>query len=292
MKILGTGLNGLVGSRIVEILSQKEYEFENLSCSTGVDIANKEHVTNAITDSSADIVLHLAAKADVDGCEKDKEFGHDGEAWKINVEGTRYIADACSVSGKKLIYISTDFVFDGEKEDGYTEADTPRPINWYGQTKYEGEKIVSSLTSPWMILRISYPYRASFSKNDFVRAVKLRLEKGEGVTMVTDHIFTPTYIDDIANAIHRLLMQEAAGLYHVVGNSSLSPFDAAKMIAEKFDYNQELIGQTTRGEFFKDRATRPFRLAVKSDKISRLGVQMRSLDEGLTEVAMQLQNFK
>lgn len=291
MKILGTGLTGLVGSRIVEILSQKEYEFENISRSTGVDISNKDQVAQVIEKSSADVIVHLAAKADVDGCEKDKEFGQDGEAWKINVDGTRHIADACSIYHKKLIYISTDFVFDGEKDQsvgGYSEDDAPNPLNWYGQTKYEGEKIVSSLTTDWLILRIAYPYRVEFTKNDFVRAVKGRLEKGESVTMVTDHIFTPTFIDDIANAIHRLLMQEANGLFHVVGSSSLSPYDAAVEIAEKYNYKTELIGQTTRSEFFNDRANRPFRLAIKNDKINILGIPMRTFEEGLEELHSQL----
>src|SRR3989344_9155773 len=165
MKILGTGLTGLVGSRIVELLSDS-YEFENISRNTGVDITDKEKIIEKIKSSDAAIVLHLAAKTDVDGCEKDKALGEIGDAWKINVEGTRNVADACRESRKKLIYVSTDFVFDGTRE-AYAEDDTPNPINWYGKTKYEGEKIVQNLLTPWLIVRIAYPYRASFAKLDF-----------------------------------------------------------------------------------------------------------------------------
>ncbi|CAN5130148.1 dTDP-4-dehydrorhamnose reductase [soil metagenome] len=290
MKILGTGLTGLVGSRIVELLKDK-YEFENISRSTGVDITNKEQVHKAISETDAEIVFHLAAKADVDGCEKDKELGEQGEAWKINVEGTRNVVLACEALKKKLVYISTDFVFDGEKEL-YTEDDTPRPVNFYAKTKYEGEKIVQTLTPSWLILRIAYPYRAQFEKNDFVRAVKGKLEKGEAVTMVTDHIFCPTFIDDIANALDRLLMQEATGIFHVVGGQALSPLDVATKIAKEFDYETTLISATTRAEFFKDRAIRPFRLALNNDKISKLGIQMRSFEEGLTELKIQIDILK
>lgn len=293
MKILGTGLHGLVGSRVVELLKNK-YEFESVSRSTGVDITNKTEITKAITDSDAEIVLHLAAKTDVDGCEKEKGLSEDSEAWKINVEGTRNVVDACLKANKKLLYVSTDFVFDGKigESDFYTEEDMPNPVNWYSQTKYEGEKIVQELASSWMILRLAYPYRAAFSKNDFVRALLKRLQTNQEVTMITDHIFTPTFIDDFANALDRLCMQQAEGIFHTVGNSSLSPYAAAVKIAEIFGFATEKIKQTTRAEFFQGGAQRPFRLAIKSDKIGQLGIQMRTFEEGLTEVAQQLQNFK
>src|SRR5438132_277690 len=115
MKILGTGLQGLIGSRIVELLSSS-YTFENISRTTGVDISDNAQVTKAIEQSNAEIILHLAAKSDVDGCEKDKSLGIRGEAWQINVKGTENIAMACERLGKKLIFVSTDFVFNGQKD--------------------------------------------------------------------------------------------------------------------------------------------------------------------------------
>ena len=137
MKILGTGLDGLVGSRIIELLSGK-HEFENLSLSTGADITDRNAILQKIKNSDAQIMLHLAAKTDVDGCELDKPLGEKGDAWKINVFGTQNVVDGCSESNKKIIYISTDFVFDGTKE-AYSEEDAPNPVNWYGQTKFLGE---------------------------------------------------------------------------------------------------------------------------------------------------------
>src|SRR6185437_1834106 len=101
-----------------------------------------------------------AAKVDVDGCEQDKHLGEDGEAWQINVVGTENVVAAVKATGKRLIFISTDFVFDGENppHGGYTETDTPSPINWYGQTKYEAEQRVLNEDIASCVVRIAYPY--------------------------------------------------------------------------------------------------------------------------------------
>ncbi len=285
MKILGTGLDGLVGSRIVELLGDK-YEFENLSISTGVDITDRDVVLEKIKSSRAQIVLHLAAKTNVDGCELDKPLGEKGNAWRINVEGTRNVADACLVSKKKLIYISTDFVFDGTREI-YLEGDIPNPLNWYAKTKYEGEKIVQALKTPWIITRIASPYRAQFERLDFFRAILKRLQEGLGVAAVTDHKFTPTFIDDIAFAIDALIKNNSEGIFHVVGSQSLTPFDATVLIAKEFNLDMSKISQTTRTEFFNNRAPRSFQLALNNDKIEKLGLKMKTLEEGLREIKNQ-----
>lgn len=288
MKILGTGLTGLVGSRIVELLSDK-YEFENLSRSSGVDILDKEKIMEKIRTSDAQIVLHLAAKTDVDGCEKDKALEQDGEAWKINVEGTRNVADACSETNKKLIYVSTDFVFDGENlpPGGYSEEDIPNPINWYAQTKYEGEKIIQKLKTPWIIARTAYPYRSNFTKSDFFRTILDRLRNGQTVAAITDHIFTPTFIDDIAFAIDALIENDSRGIFHAVGGQSLTPHKAANLIADEFKLDKSKISETTRSGFFNNRAPRPFQLVLKNDRITKLGVRMRTLEEGLRDIKRQ-----
>lgn len=289
MKVLGTGLNGLVGSRITELLKDK-YEFENLSRSSGVDITNKESVLGKIKSSQASVVLHLAAKTNVDACELDKPLGKEGEAWRINVEGTRNIADACLQSNKKLIYISTDFVFDGANPPagGYSEEDIQNPINWYAQTKYEGEKIVKDLKTPWIIARISYPYRSKFERLDFARVILKRLQEGLPVSAVTDQIITPTFIDDIVLAIDTLIKNNSQGIFHCVGGQSLTPFNASFLIAKEFDLDTSKINKSTLASFFENRASRPFQLAVNNDKIEKLGIKMRTFEEGLHEIKLQL----
>ena len=287
MKILATGLSGLVGSRIQE-LSKDKYQFENLSLDTGVDITDSEKIFSLITSSHASLVLHLAAKTDVDSCQKDMSQGTNGQAWKINVEGTKNVINACSRSGKKLIYVSTDFVFDGKKEKPYSEEDSPNPVNWYGQTKYEGEKLVTSSSLSWVILRLAYPYRANFQKRDFVRALIDRLKDGEKVSLITDHIMTPTFIDDLSYALEKIVNKESLEIFHAIGSQFVSPFEAGVIIANIFGFDKNLLQKTTREEFFKNRAPRPFNLALENDKIQKLGIRMKTLREGILEIKKQL----
>ncbi|MEK7450531.1 MAG: SDR family oxidoreductase [Patescibacteria group bacterium] len=283
MKILGTGLSGLIGSRVVELLNgNHEFEFSD------TDITDKGAIDEKINSSSASVVLHLAAKTDVDGCEKDKILGVDGDTWRINVEGTRNITEACEKSNKKLIYISTDFVFDGEKESAYSEEDKPNPVNWYATTKYEGEKIVQNSNLNWIIARLAYPYRANFQRKDFVRNLIHFFKNKEPLNMVTDHIMTPTFIDDIAFALDKLLKNNSKGIFHIVGSSFVSPYEAAVKIAEVFNFDKTLIKTITRKEFFKHRAPRPFRVAIKNAKIQKQGIKMKTFEEGLREIKNQI----
>lgn len=285
-EIFGIGITGLVGSRIVELLPQ--FQFENLSLETGVNITDPSTLDVIRHDTTHSVVLHLAAKADVDGCERDKPLGVDGDAYKINVLGTQNVVDACKATDKKIIYISTDFVFDGQgtPDGGYREEDSPHPVNWYAETKYKGEEIVKNSHLPYVIMRIAYPYRKEpFAlKKDFFHAIKDRLHDGQPVAGVTDHIMTPTYLDDIALALGKIIETNASGIFHVVGSESLTPYDAAIKIAETFGYDKSLISKTTREEYFKGKAERPFNLALNNDKIEKLGVRMRGFGESLHEV--------
>lgn len=284
--IIGTGISGLVGTRIQELLGEY-YEFEDLSFSTQVDITQYEQVKERIEKSSASVILHMAAKTDVDSCEDDKILGEEGAAWRVNVEGTQNIVDCAKLTGKKIIYISTDFVFDGTKE-WYSEEDVPNPINWYGYTKQMGEKVILESGVESVIIRIAYPYRAKFSqKADFVRKIIERLSKKEKVIALTDHIFTPTFIDDIAVAIDEIIRQNVVGIYHVVGDESLTPVEAVEKIMHELQLDGQII-KTSRSSFFNGRAFRPCRLALKNDKIAQLGVKMLGFSEGLLEMRRQM----
>jgi len=290
-QVIGIGLNGLVGSRITQFL-ENEIDFISLGKSNGVDITKPETLASINDYPNADIVLLLAAKTDVDDCEKDKDQGELGDSWKINVEGTSNVVKAAGEAGKKLIYISTDFVFDGEKKEGdsYVEEDAINPVNWYGFTKYEGEKKVEESGVDFLIVRPAYPFRAEFeAKKDFFRFIKDRLEKAVETRMVTDHIFCPTFIDDFALALKELIKNDASGIFHAVGGESLTPHEASLIIADVFELDKNLISKITREEFFKDRAKRPFNLSLSNDKIEKLGVKMRGFEESLQVIKSQLQ---
>jgi dTDP-4-dehydrorhamnose reductase len=302
MQIIGTGLTGLIGTRLTELLS-RAYDFEFINLENGTNILDKSKVQKIISSSKAEVVIHMAAKTNVDGCEKDKkrdqqilEFQSRYEmenawvseqtAYAINVFGTQNIIEACKKTHKKIVYISTDFVFDGTKKH-YSEEDIPNPINWYAKTKYKAEKLVLDSGLDYMIIRTAYPYRAYFEKNDFVRGLMDKLAKDETLQMVTDHIMVPTFIDDFVNALDVLIQRKESGIFHVVGSQSITPFNAALKIAIDFGYEQNLIQKTTRREYFAGKAPRPFCLNLKNDKISRLGVEMSSFDNGLKEIKNQ-----
>lgn len=290
-KILGTGLNGLVGSRIVELLS--EYEFENISRQTGVDITNYNQINNAIGSSEAKIVVHFAAYTDVKRAESEKDMKEKSEAWRVNVIGTENIAESCYKNKKKLIYISTDLVFDGENipKGGYREEDKENPLSWYAKTKYEGEKRVKNNLNEWIIIRIAYPYRSNFTKIDFVRLFIQKLTNKETLTVLTDRIITPTFIDDIAIAVNKLIEQNLKGIFHVVGSDSLSIYDCAKTIVEVFGLDNSLIKSTTRAEFLPGRAPEPFDSSLNNGKIRSLGVKMSGFKEGLRKIKRQISNL-
>lgn len=289
MHILGTGLTGLVGSRIVELLSG-DFTFTDLSRSKGVDITEADTVKAFITQKNPDLILHLAGATNVDACEEEKELGENSTAWKINVEGTKNVMQAAEAIGKKILYISTDFVFNGENppEEGYREEDTPHPVNWYGQTKYEGEIRIQKAKIPWCIVRIASPYRAEFEKRDFFRAILTRLQSGEEVKGVSDYQITPTYIDDISSAVHALITQEQNGIFHVVGSEFISPYDAARKIARVFSTDESRVKPVNGSDFFSGRAKRPFKSILNNAKIGKLGVEMRTLEQGLEEIKRQI----
>src|SRR5680860_222616 len=282
MKIIGTGLSGFVGSRITELLLDT-YQFEDISRKTGTDILDKEAVFKRIERSDASVVLHLVAYVDVDSAEEDKDKKEKSIAWEINVNGTRNVLEACEKFNKKIIYISTDMVFPGTKKfpEKYKEEDKRDPVGWYAKTKREAEKIIEKTFIPWMILRIAYPYRAEHEKKENVRVFKWLLEKGQKVEAVSDHYFTPTFVDDLAPALKTLINRDETGKFHIAGDEAVSPYTAAIKVAEIFNLNKNLITKTSSEEFFKGRVPRACNLSLNNDKITKLGVEMNSFTEAL-----------
>lgn len=284
MKILGTGLSGLVGSRVTQLLFP-DFTFENLSLETGVDITDKISVDAYFAKSAAPWVFHMAAFTDVQGAEKDRPLGEQSTAWKVNVMATQHIADTCKRLEKKLLYIDTDYAFDGKKKS-YSEEDTPHPLGWYAVTKSEGAKRV--LASGGLVIRISNPYRANpVGKKDFVHKMLERMQSGQSITGATDQLFVPTFIDDIAAALKALIKINASGIYHVVSAPPLSPFDAGVVLAQTFGFDKNLVKPTTFSEMFSNRAPIPQYAVLKNDKIRSLGVFIHSFAQGIAEVKKQ-----
>ena len=247
-----------------------------------MDITNTEQTNAIIKEIDFDIFLHLAAYTNVAAAETNKEL-----CFKINVEGTKNVFDAVTNKGKKFVYISTDFVFDG-KNPPYFEDSTPNPPGIYAQSKYEGEKIVNNKA---MIVRISYPYRAKFEiKKDFFRTFKSYLEQKKPLFMITDSLMTPTLIDDIAFGLKHLLNNYSPEIFHLGGGRALSPYEAAMLVAEKFNLDKSLIGKTTYEEYMKNKPGLPQYANIRSKKNNFW--KMKTFDEGLEEIKIQMSNDK
>lgn len=287
MKILGTGLSGMVGSYVVEKLSS-QYEFENLSLETGVDITNAETVDQYLSKTEASWILHFAAKTDVDGAEKEKELAEKSPTWIVNVGATKILVDACKKYKKKLLYISTDFVFPGGDKI-YTEEDVPEPIGWYAQTKYLGEKEVATLGDQGLIVRISFPYGVTGGpRPDFVGRLIQLMKEGKQITSPVDQLFVPTHIDTITDGIQVLLEQNAFGIYHVVGPAGISSYESSCMIADVFGFDSSKIQKTTASDFYHGRAPRAFHLVISNAKITGLGIKALDFKSGLLRLKEHL----
>lgn len=272
MKIAITGANGLVGSRIVELLSP-EFTFIPIEHSE-VDVTCKDKIAQKINEIDFDIFLHLAAYTNVDKAETEKEL-----AYNLNVNATRYIFDSIQKKGKKMIYFSTDFVFDGVRPP-YDENSTPTPIGYYGISKYEGEKIVKNNA---MIVRITYPYGKSKSKKkDFVQRLKDLLSTNQSISMSSNSLITPTFIDDIALSLKYLFNNYSPDIFHIIGGKSYSPYEVGKLISKNFGYKEEFVVPISFEKYSLNKATRPQFLETKS--IKNNFHKMQSFEEGLANL--------
>lgn len=285
MNIIGTGLSGLVGSRVVELLGP-ECTFENLSLETGVDITNKDVLLEKIASSTAPWIFHFAAVTDLDTSEKERQLGQKSLAWRVNVGGTQNIVEVAKASGKHVLFLSTDFVFDGNGGP-YSELSVPNPQSWYAITKYEGEKLVAGLGDRGLILRIAFPYRVkSQGRPDFVHRIMDELQTGQTIASPSDQVFTPTLIDDVTRVIRVLVEHNSSGIYHSVGSQALTSYDAAILIAQRLGIDESRIRETTWESYYTNRAPRPRHAVLKNDKIDALGISMTPFSEGIRMVSV------
>lgn len=280
-KILGTGLSGLVGSRVVELNPQ--YEFFDMLYPEA-DITKIDSIEPYFKNNpEASTLVHLAAYTDTKSA-WDQRFDLNSPCFKINVEGTRNIVDLCQKYNKYLIHISTDYVLNGQKIGPYLETDPVNPLEWYGQTKAMAEKI--ALDGGAAVVRISFPYGREYSlKNDFIRGYRNKLESGETLNLFVDQFITPTLIDDIAAALDVFIQKRPVGIYHLVGSSVHSPYQVAQIVSKAFNLDSSLIHESSLDKFLSENPlARPFgkNQALNNQKIKdELGISMRGLEEGL-----------
>jgi dTDP-4-dehydrorhamnose reductase len=295
MKILVTGANGMLGRRLVRKLVEQQYEvvatakgqskLEDINGEKPIDfrsldITDGASMNRLINEVRPDVILHAAAMTQVDECEL-----HKIDCWNTNVTATRFIVDAAKETGSRIIFISTDFVFDG-LHGPYKEEDEPNPVNYYGSSKLAAEKTVMESGLDWAIVRtvLVVGSTADGQRQNILTWVKEKLEKGEKIKVVDDQVRTPTYVDDLADGIMLVLEKNKKGIFHIAGKDTLTPYQIANQTAIFLKLDSALIEKAAI-ENFSQAALRPPTTGFIIDKAKvELDYQPHSFNEILPEV--------
>jgi dTDP-4-dehydrorhamnose reductase len=293
-RILVTGSNGMLGQKIVEFYSEKENtellatSFEEKSFIDSVDyvscdIKYRDKIKKVIYDYCPDFIVHTAAFTNVDLSEKMRE-----EAWRINVKGVEYIAEAARTIDAHIIHISTDYIFDG-KNGPYEENAVPNPIGYYGRTKLASENALKISGTLFSILRTNVLYGTAVnSRPDFVRWVINSLSSNQSIRIVKDQINNPTFIDDLVQAISKIIEFKRTGIYNIGGKEFLSRYDFTNRIAEYFNLNTNLINPIITAEL-NQAARRPLKSGLWTLKAeTELGYKPHSIIESLSVIKKEL----
>lgn len=295
MKILITGSNGLLGQKLVELLSQNP-DIQLIATSKGknripfidgyeyleMDITDADQVEEIIEKTRPDAIIHTAAMTNVDQCEQEKDL-----CWTMNVKATEYLVKASEKHQIFFCYLSTDFVFDG-LSGPYREEDLPSPVSFYGWSKYAGEEVVKRAKCPWSIVRtvLVYGIVSDMSRSNIILWVKKSLESKQNIKVVTDQFRTPTLAEDLAMGCYLVVNKKAEGIFHISGKDFLTPYEMAIKTADFFGLDKSLITPVT-ADTFTQAAQRPPRTGFILDKaVSVLGYNPVSFEEGIEVLAL------
>ncbi len=249
-KVVITGVNGLLGQTLVNLLLKENKKYEVYGISRGanrtertdfsyieLDITNHSQLSEVLAKIQPDVVMNTAAMTNVDLCETKKE-----ECDILNIDVVFNLAAICDRLNAHLIHISTDFIFDGEK-GYYKETDTPNPLSHYGRSKLQSEQVLKRSNAKCTILRtiLVYGLVKNMARNNIVLWVKEMLEMGKEITIVDDQFRMPTYVEDLAMACKIVMEKEAHGVFNISSNTLLSIYEMVLQIAEAFGLNKDLV---------------------------------------------------
>lgn len=296
MKILIVGSNSFVGQKIAYMLSSEGAKDVFLCSSSDnrltqlgfsflkVDITDRVGLSRLFWQVKPDVVFNTAAIASPDACFYNMEL-----AMAVNVEGAKNIAELSTLHNAHLVHFSTDFVFNGCKPY-LTEEEKPDPVNYYGFTKLESEKLVNAYAASYAIVRTVsvYGYLPTLTRSNFILRVKAALEAGKEYRVPNDQFRTPTFVEDLAKVSIKIGRDGFSGLFHIAGREGLTNYEFALETAKVFDLNSQLIIPVSSMEL-EEKAVRPLNTGFDITKARNvLGYSPTSIFDGLTQVKDQM----
>ena len=266
MKLFITGYSGQLGYDVAKEAEARGYEYFGVS-SRNLDITDRESTVRMISEYAPDAVVHCAAYTKVDLAEDERE-----QCMKVNTLGTRNIAEACRIAGCRMMYISTDYIFDGQGTEPWKpESEDYAPLNVYGQSKLEGELAVRELLEKFYIVRIAWVFGVNGS--NFIKTMLKVGKSHDSVRVVNDQIGTPTYTADLARLLVDLLETEKYGIYHATNEGGyISWYDFCCEIYRQAGLQTEVIPVTTE-EYGLSKAKRPFNSRLDKNKLRENGLE-------------------
>lgn len=282
MLILGG--DGLVGSTLYEF-SLKTFSVHSTSRNSSNSsnpnfinldlIKDRNEINKIISNQNPDVIVHTVAHSSVDLCETDHKI-----ADLLHIDITKEISDIAKNLDSKLIFLSTDAVFNGNQTQKFTENDVPEPVNYYGKTKLDAEKIVLESSKKNVVLRTAVIY-GWHERSRFTNWILSYLKKEKIVDPFKDQFNTPTLVDDLVESIQRIIQQKISGLFHATGKSCVNRYDFALLLSKHFGLEKSLIKPVTKNEKKQD-APRPFRTCLDSSKLEKtINFDFHDIDSGI-----------
>ena len=280
MKFFITGVNGQLGYDVKRELLERGYTDILAPTRVDLDITNEDAVKKMIREYRPSVIFHCAAYTAVDKAEEEQE-----KCYQVNVLGTKYLTEAAKEVGAKIIYISTDYVFDGTKEGFYQVEDKVNPVNYYGKTKYLGENFIRAYDNH-IIVRISWVF--GINGKNFIRTMLNLAESHKELNVVCDQIGSPTYTKDLAGLLVNMFLSNVKGLYHVTNEGYCSWYEFAEFIFKESRKKVKVHPMLTKD--YKTIAKRPLNSKLSKESLDDIG--MKRLPEWQDAVKRYIRELK
>lgn len=252
-----------------------------------VDLTNDDDLERVLSSRDFDVLIHTAAMINVDGCEDNPDL-----AYNLNSTLTKKLSEICRVKKSKMVYISTDAVFSGNKDGAYTEEDNVDPINVYGSSKLKGEDYIQDILDDYLILRTNIYGWNKQNKQSFAEWVYNSYLKGEEFNMFTDVLYTPIYVGNFAKALNEILDKNIQGLYNFTGSEHCSKFDFGIALGKVFGFDTNIVNKIS-VDSFSFKALRSKNMRIDSKKIQeKINTKLLSLEEGLKAFYYDIKKMK